>query len=425
MARVFTRNPRWLKWVVMGWVVIVWCATIIYAFNVLEGLRCKFTDIQVELKPDHPNRGTAAICLEKRSGDEIASQLPQLLALIGDETYASKDISLGLSRLYGDPPRQITKSVSEFAQDAIKVAAPRLENVEPIVIKIVERANQVKPRNPKTGEFDQTGGEGAGFLLTLLAEEYSTAGFAQEISTSLIAHTGRITNDAFWRVRHRYEKSYAQHVFELTRGKSPEAVAQVAKHEAEQAIESKNPPQISPLPAPTMQASGKAADAPPTREPRGQFWALRADPDRTIAGWSTIEEGSTAMCHESLPVLCIAARDSHDVALDWVGFDRLGIRANALDARIALTEPVSGTQLSSRSVGDAMCKARRGAAWRMAEHHDSLAATLPANAWRLVNSHYTKGGVLSARTSDADRAAMVKSNFWVAFGESEKNCWAR
>jgi hypothetical protein len=423
MTQIFSRNPSWLKWFVIASVIVVWLVTIFIKYDIREKLTCKFTDFHSELNVAHANRGSAVICIETRPAGEIALHVPQLLMLIGDESKTAKAQSSGLYSLEHAKP--LTKSVSYFAQDAIRKAEPRMANVKPIVIKMVERANQVKPRNPKTAKYDQPGGEGAGFLLMLLVEEYSKAGFGQEISASLIAHAGEITNDAFWRVRHGYEKSYAQHIFELTRGKSPDAVAYVAKHEVEQATESKNPPQISPLPAPTTLASGKAPESSVKRERRGQFWALRDDKDRTIAGWSTVEEGDTAMCRESLPVLCIAAPDTRDIALDWVGLDRLGSMARVVDARIALTTTVPGLQLTSRNAGDMLCKQQQGVTWRMAEHHDSLAATLPPNAWRLVHSHYAKGGVLSARTNDKDRAAMKASNFWVASSDPELNCWTR
>jgi hypothetical protein len=425
MAHVFSRNPSWLKWFVIAWVSVVWVATLFIAFDIREKLTCKFTDFRRDLNVTHANRGAAAICAQTRPAHEIATYAPQLLALIGDE---SKTTQAQSGRLYSlEHARPLTKFVSDFAQDAIKKAEPRMANVEPIVIKMVARANQVKPRNPKTAEHDQPGGEGAGFLLMLLVEEYSKAGLGQEISASLIAHAGEITNDAFWRVRHGHEKSYAQTILELTRGKSPEALAYVAKHEAEQATESKNPPQISPLPSPTMLASAKASGSAlaSARELRGQFWALRDDKNRTTAGWPTVEDGSTAACRESLPVLCITAPESGDVALDWVGLDRLGLMAGIVDARIALTTPIQGMQLTSRNAGDMLCKQQQGATWRMAEHHDSLAATLPPHAWRLVHSHYAKGGVLSARASDIARNAMRASNFWVASSNPEHNCWAR
>jgi hypothetical protein len=425
MTRIFSRNPSWLKRFVIAWVIAVWVVTLFIAFDIREKLNCKFTDFPSKLNPTHANRGPAATCAQARPADEIATYVPQLLTLIGDESKTTQAQSSGLYSL--EHARPLTKFVSDFAQDAIKKATPRMANVEPIVIKMVERANQVKPRNPKTAEHDQPGGEGAGFLLMLLVEEYSKAGFGQEISAALIARAGEITNDAFWRVRHGYEKSYAQYIFELTRGKSPEAVAYVAKHEVEQAIESKNPPQISPLPEPTMLVSAKSSESAQVllRELRGQFWSLRGDQNRTTAGWSTIEEGSTAMCREALPVLCISAPESNDLILSWIGLDRLGRMAGVVDARIALTTNVLGVQLTSRSAGDALCKQQRGASWRMAEHHDSLAATLPPNAWRLVYSHYAKGSVLSARTSDQDRASMLESNFWVASSDAEHNCWAR
>jgi hypothetical protein len=430
MTQIFSRNPVGLKWFVIAWVVVVWAVTLFIAFDVRETLICTFTDFRRELDVAHANRGPAAICVETRPADEIAPYVPQLLMLIGDESKTETMAEAGLFGLLSNAhAKPLTKSVSDFAQDAIKKAAPRMANVKPIVIKMVERANQVKPRNSKTAEYDQPGGEGAGFLLKLLVEEYSKAGFEQEISALLIAHAGEITNDAFWRVRHRNEKSYAQHIFELTRGKSPDAVAYVAKHEAEQGAESRNPPQISPLPAPTslVTASVSNLDSPQsdTSKRIGEFWVLRRDPERTEKGRVTIKEGSVKACSEVIPVLCIAPPEPGDDPLSWRGLDRLGDTAGVVDARVALSMPVRGSRLISRSVGDAMCKEQFGATWRMSEYNDSLAGTLPPVAWRLVHSHYAKGGVLSARTIGKYHESFAAPRFWVASNDPEKNCWVR
>ncbi len=403
---------------------MVWAVTLFVKSDVRAKLTCKFTHYRTELNATHTKRGAAAVCAKNRPADEIAGYVPQLLTLIGDKTTTTQAPATGLYGL--EHVRPLTKSVSDVAQDAIEMATPRANNIELIVIKMVERANLVKPRNPKTGKYDQPGGEGAGFLLMLLVNKYAKAGYEQQISDSLIAHAGEITNDAFWRVRHEREKSFAQNIFELTRGKSVVAASHVAKHEAEQATESKNPPQISSLPEATLLAFAKAIESE-LRAPAhlGRFWTLRDDQNRTTAGWSTVEEGNLTVCQESLPVLCISAPESSDIALSWVGLDRLGTMAGVVDARIALTAAISGTQLTSRSAGDALCKQQQGATWRMAEYNDSLAASLPPHAWRLVHSHYKKGGVLSARTSDSARNAMRASSFWVASSDPEHNCWAR
>jgi hypothetical protein len=168
---IFTsRFPRW------GAVTVIfatWVVTFFNFYDVAHKAKCKVTDMRGELTLNSPTRGAAVVCAGESTPENLVAVVPQLLALLADETKTTK--SYGAEK--GDI---LTYAVSELALDAVRKAAPSGANVEPIVVALVSMANRVKPRNAKSGKWEDPATGTAKELLKLLAEKYVKAGFKQQ-----------------------------------------------------------------------------------------------------------------------------------------------------------------------------------------------------------------------------------------------------
>jgi hypothetical protein len=206
----------------------------------------------------------------------------------------------------------------------------------------------------------------------------------------------------------------------LAEGKSLAAKAFIAKFAAEQEAELAMPPRITPLP--TLRASSASTDERTAAQQFGKAGHLREDETTATDGWVTIwRHENSAACTETLPLLCIANPAADSVPLTWEQLDKLGLFAGVVDARVALTTPIQGTQLTSTVAANAVCQKQLGSEWRIAYHSDSMDERVSPQAWRIANHHYIKGGVITARASN--EAAFKGTLYWFATRGPSGNCW--
>jgi hypothetical protein len=137
------------------------------------------------------------------------------------------------------------------------------------------------------------------------------------------------------------------------------------------------------------------------RNSRGMTWASYGHDgsngvDHVGCDGCDAYKGDTS-CSSSLPLLCIHVDDSDPPAdldpelLDsWAG------------GHLALSTPIRGRDLYSRSQADARCAEQQGEGWRMAEFHDGW-------GW----DFYAWGHLPEDR------------RFWVAIDDQRANCWDR
>jgi hypothetical protein len=128
-----------------------------------------------------------------------------------------------------------------------------------------------------------------------------------------------------------------------------------------------------------------------------------------LVGYDEASEGyhGDTPTNALLPVLCLRATGLPDPGgLTPPGSTPGGsTRRSWSGAEVALTEPVAGYSLTSRSTADALCAARFGGGWRMAEFHDGGRGA---------------GYDFWARAGSGDFAA---SRFWVAIDDQRANPW--
>jgi hypothetical protein len=128
-----------------------------------------------------------------------------------------------------------------------------------------------------------------------------------------------------------------------------------------------------------------------------------------LVGYDEASEGyhGDTPTNALLPVLCLRATGLPDPGgLTPPGSTPGGsTRRSWSGAEVALTEPVAGYSLTSRSTADALCAARFGGGWRMAEVHDGGRGA---------------GYDFWARAGSGDFAA---SRFWVAIDDQRANPW--
>jgi hypothetical protein len=425
---LITRHPWWLKRFVIGWVVATWAWTLYAVAGHFGTWSCSSDDLRSKLVPSHPERAYAVICAAEARSQSLSGIVPELLALVDDDSDATQSHWPGLSALYGAKSYGTRRTVGYFARQAVERATPEASSVKPIVEKFVEHANRMKPTILHAQMSFASPTEESIWLFQLLGSRYNAAGLRETVAQSLIDQVGAISNDVFWRHRDRTDQTMAQRLDAITKGRSSVVNSQLEKHAVEREIELRSPPKISKLPEAARgpmivarsQESMKSESYP---ERRGEAWSLRQDESRATPGWATVWQERSTACSESLPVLCISQSTAADAPLSWSGLERLGIFAAAIDARLALTAPVVGSKLSSRLDGDAMCKKQHGPKWRIAERNDGMSGRLPENAWRLAEFYYVKGDVFSARADAQTLAAMAGTKFWIEANVPGDNCW--
>jgi hypothetical protein len=148
-------------------------------------------------------------------------------------------------------------------------------------------------------------------------------------------------------------------------------------------------------------APGYGTAAPSTAASAGGTYVL--------VGYDEVSEGyhGDTPTNALLPVLCLRAAGLPDPGgLTPPGSTPGGsTRRSWSGAEVALTEPVAGFSLTSRGAADALCAARLGGGWRMAEFHDGGRGA---------------GYDFWARAGMGDFAA---SRFWVAIDDQRANPW--
>jgi hypothetical protein len=417
-----TFSTQFPKWAAITMIVTTWAVTFFNFYDVKHKVQCKVANMHAELALNSPTRGAAVVCAGESAPESLVAVVPQLLALLADDTKTTKS--------YGSAKSDsVTYTISDLALDAVRKAAPNAANVEPIVIALVSFANRVKPRNSKSREWEGSATETAKELLELLEKKYVAAGFNQQIAEALAAHAGEITNDNFWRIHKRAYLSYpirtvAHQIDLLATGKSLAAKTFIAKFAEEQEAELSVPPRITPLPTLPMPDAAASASASAVAQQFGRTGHLREDKTTATSGWVTIwREETPASCTETLPLLCIAKPAADSAPLTWEQLDILGSFAGVVDARVALTAPIQGTQLTSATAANAVCEKQLGSEWRIAYHSDSMGGRVSPQAWRIANHHYIKGGVITARASN--EAAFKGTLYWFATRGPSGNCWAQ
>lgn len=423
--------PRFIKWFVVVAVVAAFMVMRAPFVPPKQDLICTWANLKAQFNLKPRAAGVTVVCANELEPDEISAMVPELLIFLNDSSVATKsNASVGL---HWHNPSDRADTVSVFALEAIKKATPAAANIEPIVTALVGHAQQIPPRNLKTGKWDHPSSIRSKELLSLLMNQYAKAGLGPQIAIALTARSDEITNDAFWRIhdpQYTYVQTLAHNIRSLTQGRSGAAKAYVAKFEAEQAAELAAPPQIKRLPeltdlnAPTLATLAGSAKPTPTSPPaprNGTMFALLEDPGRVTSGWVTLWHENIAACSQSAPVVCVAAPTPDSTPMTWEQLKSMGIFAGAVDARIALTAPVKGTQLLSRQVASDLCAQQHGPQWRMAQDDDSISTSLSPQAWQMANYHYRKGGVISARASSRD--AFKGATYWVASQDTASNCW--
>ena len=157
---------------------------------------------------------------------------------------------------------------------------------------------------------------------------------------------------------------------------------------------------------------------------------LAVEPDAVVVGCANkcdAYKGDTAGS-ERLPILCFVPGTKPEPALYAPVFAPFGTAASAASSnwrfyygwskgKVGLTRPVLGSSLTSRAVGDAMCKTDlKDPAARMAEHHDNgvggwaLGATIHpnSNAKGLLRNPQSNGKI---------------QRFWTAINDQPANPW--
>jgi hypothetical protein len=416
---------RFPKWAAVITILSAWVFMLLYLTDVQHKLQCKLTNLSTELALESPTRVAAVICATESSSDTLVDVVPQLLILLGDESETAKAVR----RAWLTKREYTAGTVGSFALDAVRKATPDGANVEPIVVALVSFASRVKPRNSKSGEWEGSATETAKELLELLEKKYVAAGFNQQIAEALAAHAGEITNDNFWRIHKRAYLNYpirtvAHQIDLLATGKSLAAKTFIAKFAEEQEAELSVPPRITPLPTLPMPDAAASASASAVAQQFGRTGRLREDKTTATSGWVTIwREETPASCTETLPLLCIAKPAADSAPLTWEQLDILDSFAGVVDARVALTAPIQGTQLTSATAANAVCEKQLGSEWRIAHHSDSMGGRVSPQAWRIANHHYIKGGVITARASN--EAAFKGTLYWFATRGPSGNCWAQ
>jgi hypothetical protein len=441
------------KWAAVITILLAWVFMLLYLTDAQHKVQCKLTNLSTELALKSPTRGAAVICVTESSPEVLTDVVPQLLALLGDESETAKAVRPG----WLTKREHTAGTVGSFALDALRKATPNGTNVEPIVVALVSFANRVKPRILKQyeqqEERERPATNTAKVLLNLIEKEYLAAGFNQQIAGALAAHAGEITNDNFWRIYQNPSLDYpdsinaelidplakeklnypiltvAHQIDSLAKGKSSAAKTFMAKFAEEQKAELAMPPRLTPLPtllAPIESelASEPSAGTSAIEQRFGWTGDLRGNATRVPKGWVTAARTKLHSCTDTLPLMCIANPASDSAPMTWEQLDKLDkfdLFAGIVDARLALTAPVQGTQLTSRRTADAMCKKQLGEEWRLAYQEDSEAENRSPKDWRLALYHYKKGDVITARTSN--EAAFKGALYWFATQKSEGNCW--
>jgi hypothetical protein len=414
---IFT--SRFPKWAAITIIVVAWCATFLYQYKATRKAQCSTTNMAADLALASPTRGEAVVCAAEAAPENLVALVPQLLALLEDDSKTTSS--------YG--------TVSGRAWDALRKATPDSANVEPIVTSMVGFANRVEPRNSKSGKWEDSPSRVVRALLDLLGEKYVTAGFKQQIAGALATHSGEITNDNFWRIHENAFLNYpfgttASRIDYLAEGKSLAAKTFMAKFDEEQKAELAKPPRIKALPMLPVPTESESASKPSGGESAiekrvGSAGHLREDEARATKGWVTIWRtdllAKLNSCTDTLPLMCIAKPAPDSVPMTWEQMGKLGIFSGAVDARVGLTAPVQGTQLTSMRAADAMCKKQLGEEWRLAYQEDSKAENVSPEDWWLTTYDYKKGGVITARASN--EAAFKGTLYWFATQSSESNCW--
>ncbi len=201
-------------------------------------------------------------------------------------------------------------------------------------------------------------------------------------------------------------------------------------------------PPAAPTPvAPAKPPAAPAPVAPPPAARKGMTWGVNAEietPDGIVLvgchGEPATDDGSCnayrgdTSCATPLPLLCLKVDDTPTPA---------GLRTPAVDGAlpddfyagwaggsVATTAPMPGTELKSRDIGNRVCAAAFGDAWRLAEFHDGgrdkealrMTVTDPGGAQRSVEA---TGGWAFYAAGDPIRT----SRFWVAIDDQAANCW--
>ena len=94
--------------------------------------------------------------------------------------------------------------------------------------------------------------------------------------------------------------------------------------------------------------------------------------------WNSADGGCNAYrgdtpCNQSLPILCISKcnykRPCYSINCNPYAMNK-EFYCGWSEGFIALSDPILGSQMTSRAVGDRICAAKHGANFVMAEHHD-------------------------------------------------------
>jgi hypothetical protein len=383
------------------------------ACDLRREVRCGVTDIPTDLKSgDARKRGDAADCARSLAPEQAASMVPALLQLLTDRTVYGKVYHGGGIIGFGEAgERELI--VGMAAAYAIRQAKPTEANIAPMVAKLIQSANQM----PKA-EYSGLWGEpstAVGEIIQLFENEFVKTGLRDQVATTLAPRAGEITNANVWAW-----PDFVKQLSGATQGKSPLVEAQVvrlASIAANAAAIANAPAPLPPL-RELRQGAPSIAETPRTTR-RGMTWSLQGA--QTVEGWAAVGchgepkepmiethsggcnpyQGDT-VCSAVLPILCVRKAEANAPAPSREERARLD---GAIDARVALTKALSGTRLSTRDAGTAICISELGADWRMAQHHDG-------NSWRFA-----------ARAQN--RGAFSGKRFWVAINDQQGNCWSK
>jgi hypothetical protein len=147
--------------------------------------------------------------------------------------------------------------------------------------------------------------------------------------------------------------------------------------------------------------------------------------------WNSADGGCNAYrgdtpCNHTLPILCISKcnykRPCYSINCNSYAMNK-EFYCGWSEGFIALSDPVLGSQMTSRAVGDRICAAKYGATFVMAEHHDGkwvlgmdqnnyCLDTWPATASTGGWGFYGYGVKGPSWT-----------RFWVAINGQNANCW--
>jgi hypothetical protein len=130
--------------------------------------------------------------------------------------------------------------------------------------------------------------------------------------------------------------------------------------------------------------------------------------------WALHPYQGDTLTSQSLPMLCINKNGTPNPGTSVIGSPQQtpggAWRRTWSGGVVALTPPITGTSLTSRSVANGVCANHFGAGFRMAEFHDG-----DPNLW--------SGWDFWAEARGATIAPFQGTRFWVSINDQNANPW--